>query len=365
MPSLSLRLTLLLLLLAVLLPAPAAGQRLPLHPGGVGMRLEDDAALPRVDRLVPDGPAARAGVRPGERVAAVGGRSVAGLGAAAVEDLLAGSVGEAVEVTLHAPEGARTLRLVREDVFAPTGGYTGTVAGTYFVVHHRPDGASRRAAERIAARAEQVAERGLRGGAAEGRRFHLYLVGPDGASTSTRRARGDLLPWWAGWAYPGPMDDERSFGIPLAYLRFGEPGRRVAERLGGRLGWGLPADELHRAAVREMLGADLAADASPASLSRLTPGIPAAGASLRAYVRDRFGDRRLGELWRSDAPFDSAVGRALGVSERELLADWSSKVYGLGPDPQAGPGTGSFAVGLGYGALALLFGVRMAKRKEV
>ena len=343
----------------------AAAQRPPLHPGAPGMRLEDDPGGVRVDRLVPDGPAARAGVREGDRIVAVGRRPAAGLGAAAVEAMLAGRAGEAVEVTLAGPEGTRALRLAREDVFAPSAGYTETVEGRYFVVHHRPAGAERRAAERIARRAERVAERDLRGAEVEGRRFHLYVVGSGALLSATRRARAEMLPWWAGWTYTGPLDDERAFGIPLAYLRFGPPGRGVAERLGERAGWDAPPDELHRRAVKEMLGADLSPATPAATLARVTPGIPAAGASLRAYLRDRFGDRRFGELWRAPERFDSAAARTLGVPERELLADWSSKVYALGPDPEAGPDIGSLALGLGYGALVLLVGVRVAGRKEV
>lgn len=356
---------LLALLAAAFSPCAVEAQEVLSRPGSVGVRLEDDAGGPRVDALVPDGPAARAGVRPGERLLSVDGRAAAGRGATVAEALLAGPAGTPVEVMLAGMDGVRRLRLVREDVFAPAAGYTETIAGKYFVVHHRRTGSDRAAARRVARRAERVAERELRGIDTGGRRFHAYVVGPEGISTISRRARNELLPGWVGWAYIGPIDDEVSFGVALAYLRFGEGGRRVAERLGGRHGWGIPADPLHRAAVREIMGTSLPPSPSPAALSRATAGNAAVGASLRAYLRDRFGDRRFAALWTSPLPFDSAAARTLGVSERELLADWSGKVYALGPDPDAGPGLGSFAVGAGYAALLLLLGAVVARRKEV
>lgn len=151
----------------------------------------------------------------------------------------------------------------------------------------------------------------------------------------------------------------------MAYLRFGEPGRAVADRLGGRAGWGVPDDEMHRAAVRELMSAGLTAASSPEELGRVIPGISTAGASLRAYLRERVGDRRFAALWRSRDPFDVAVARSLGLSEREVLADWSAKIHGLGPDDDAGPGMEGMAVGLGWGVVMLLLGMRVARRKEV
>lgn len=351
-------------MLLALAPHGAAAQSAVARPASVGVRLVADGAGPRVERVLAGGPAARGGIRPGDRVVAVDGRPAAGLTPGAAEALLTGAPGDTVRLAVVSTAGAaREVRLPREDVFAPGAGYTQAVRDGAFVLHHRPGG--RRAARALAARARTAAERELGETGTGGRQVHLYLLEPGNALSETVRGRGDLLPWWAGWVMVEPMRPERTFGSEVAYLRFGEPGRAVADRLGGRAGWGVPADDLHRAAVRELMSAGVTAASSPEELGRVVPGISTAGASLRAYLRERVGDRRFAALWGSPEPFDVAVSRSLGLSEREVLADWSAKVFGLGPDDDAGPGVAGMAVGLGWGALLLLLGMRIARRKEV
>lgn len=352
--------------LLALAPHGAGAQDVAARPASVGVRLVADGDGPRVERVLAGGPAARGGIRPGDRVVAVDGRPAGGLTPGAAEALLTGAPGDTVRLTvLSAGRAARVIPLPREDVFAPGAGYTEAVRDGAFVLHHRPGVVARRAARALAARARGAAERELGEAGMGGRRVHLYLLEPGTATSETTRGRGDLLPWWAGWVRVEPMRPERTFGSELAYLRFGEPGRAVADRLGGRMGWGMPADDLHRAAVRELMSAGLTAASSPEELARVGPGISSAGASLRAYLRERVGDRRFAALWGSPEPFDVAVARSLGLSEREVLADWSAKIFGLGPDDAAGPGVAAMAVGLGWGAVLLLLGMRIARRKEV
>jgi hypothetical protein len=135
--------------------------------------------------------------------------------------------------------------------------------------------------------------------------------------------------------------------------------------LAGRRGWSSPSDALHRGAVEAMLAADLPPDAAPDRVLRMVPALPELGASLRAYTRDRFGDERFGELWRSDAPFGPTAQRVLGVSELELVADWHAVVLSLGPDPGAAVLARRVTVAMGWIALLLAWGVWTAARREV
>ncbi len=185
-------------LLAVLLPPAAAAQDAVARPGSVGVRLVAEGG-PRVERVLPGGPAARAGLRPGDRIVAVDGRPAAALTPAAAEALLAGRVGDTVRVTLASAAGERTAALAREDVFAPGAGYVAAVSDGPFTVHHRAGGTARRAAASLASRARRQARRELGEAGTGGRRVHLYLVEPGALLVETVRQRGDLLPWWAGW----------------------------------------------------------------------------------------------------------------------------------------------------------------------
>jgi hypothetical protein len=99
-------------------------------------------------------------------------------------------------------------------------------------------------------------------------------------------------------------------------------------------------------------------------LARISPDLVGISASVRAYIRERWGDRRFTAIWRSELPFADAVRTELGVEERELFADWREKIYSLGPRRDAGPGFGTFVVALGWGVVILLAGVWVARGKE-
>jgi carboxyl-terminal processing protease len=85
---------------------------------GIGLWLERDAAgALRVLSVQPDSPAARAGVRHGDRIIAVQGQSVTGEAVATVTDRLRGRAGTDVELTLASSSGSvRELRLRRAAV---------------------------------------------------------------------------------------------------------------------------------------------------------------------------------------------------------------------------------------------------------
>jgi hypothetical protein len=87
--------------------------------------------------------------------------------------------------------------------------------------------------------------------------------------------------------------------------------------------------------------------------------------SLRHYAIDRYGIERFRRLWTSDLTFNDAVRRELGVSAEEFLRGWETYVRTLGPDPEAPLAPGAVAGTLAWGALALLFGARVARTREV
>ena len=353
---------LLVLLLAVLAlrPAPAAAQA---RPGSLGLRLGNDLPTPTVRFVLAGSPAALAGVRFGDRVLAVDGRPVQGMTARQVERRVEGPVGSPVQLTVSGAEGTRTLRAVRADLFAPGPGYTAAVRTEHFVVHHRADGGSRRFARRLARHAEARARRELRGVDTQGRRAHLFVVPAVFAGGEVKLRQEGLVPWWGAWVEALPGQGEH-LASTLAYLRYGEPGVAASERLGGKLLWSQKAADLHRDAVWQMVSMGLAPDTPPEVLARVAPELASVSASLREYVRERWGERRFASLWRSDLPFPEAVRRELGVEERELMADWRDEVYTLGPRRDAGPGFDTFLVALGWGVVVLLAGVWVARGKE-
>lgn len=351
------------LALLALLPAVAFAQGAD-RPAGIGVQLERTGAAIRIRSLLPDGPAARAGMRAGDRILAVDGRPVQGESLRRVEALLVGALEDSVVLAVASDDTVQALRVARDDVFAPSAGYTEAVVTPYLVVHHRPGRASRVFAERMARRGTAIAAEELRGVDTGGRRAHLYVLEGFMGAQDVRRRRLEMLPAWAQWMDAGPFKQEAMRAV-TAYPRFGEPGKGAAEMLAGRRGWSSPSDELHRAAVEAMLAADLPADAAPDRLLRMVPALPELGASLRAYTRDRFGDQRFGELWRSDAPFGPSAQRVLGVTETELVADWRAAVLSLGPDPGAAPPARRLVVAMGWIALLLAWGMWTAARREV
>jgi hypothetical protein len=353
-------LAILLALLAVR-PAPAAAQVGDVRPWSIGVQMGNERPVPAVRLMVTGGPAVLAGLRVGDYVLAVDGRPTDGRTGRQVERMMDGPAGRPVELRVGGAEGVRTLRIPRADVYAPGPGFTQVVRTEHFVVHHRPDGGSRRYARRLARRAEAMVRDELRGADTQGRRAHLFVVPP--MAENDRWRREALLPFWGAWVDALPGQSE-SVAPTLAYLRYGEPGLAAQERFGGKAMWAAPQSEVHRYAVRELVTMGMRPDAAPEVLARIVPELTGGNASLRLYVRERWGERRFAAFWRSELPFPEAVRRQLGVEERELFADWRDEIYSLGPRRDAGPGLDTVLVALGWGVVIMAVGVWVARGKE-
>ena len=87
---------------------------------GVGMEVSQARQGLRVTRVFPGAPAARGGIRPGDLVVAVGGRSLAGLSADVSSGLIRGRPGTPVTLTVQTAGKRRTVRLLRAKVNAPS-----------------------------------------------------------------------------------------------------------------------------------------------------------------------------------------------------------------------------------------------------
>jgi carboxyl-terminal processing protease len=81
--------------------------------GDAGLRLSDREDGMMVEDVMPGSPAARLGLKPGDRISAVGGRDVSGMGTVAAAMLLRGPIGSTIEIALAGPTGARTVSLQR------------------------------------------------------------------------------------------------------------------------------------------------------------------------------------------------------------------------------------------------------------
>ncbi|HEX2206378.1 MAG TPA: PDZ domain-containing protein [Longimicrobium sp.] len=355
--------TLVLVLLAARAASAQAQPRGEALPGTIGVRLGNERPSPAVRLVLAGGPAALAGVRPGDRILAVDGRHTEGMSGGRVERLIEGPVGRPVELMVAAPEGTRTVRVPRADLYAPGPGFNHVMRTQHFTIHHRGDGGSRRYARGLARRAEAMARRELRGADTQGRRVHLFVVPPLTTEGEVKARQESLLPWWIAWvdAMPGGTESVHS---TLAYLRFGQPGTAAQERMSGKYLWNETPDELHRYAVSTLVTMGMDPASPPEVLARLSPDLAAVSVSMRTYVRERWGDRRFGALWRSELSFPEAVRAELDVDERELFADWRDKIYSLGPRSDAGPGLQTFLVALGWGAVLLAAGVWVARRKQ-
>ena len=87
---------------------------------GVGMQVTQVKAGLRVARTFPGSPAAAAGIKPGDQIVAVNGRSIAGAPSALTTNLIRGRPGTSVLLTIQSAGKRRTERVKRAQVDAPS-----------------------------------------------------------------------------------------------------------------------------------------------------------------------------------------------------------------------------------------------------
>ena len=90
----------------------------PLSVGVIGLSLDqrslgEDESVLLVDRTVPEGPAALADIRPGDRILEVDGESTRGMAISEAARLIRGPADSAVELRIDSPRGSRLITLVR------------------------------------------------------------------------------------------------------------------------------------------------------------------------------------------------------------------------------------------------------------
>ena len=100
-------------------PCPAPGAKAPSNGIGIiGMSLDQHpgaTGTPElfVDRVVPDGPAARAGVRPGDRIYRIQGTSTGGMSVAEAARQLRGPTGATVALQVGSSDRPRDVTITR------------------------------------------------------------------------------------------------------------------------------------------------------------------------------------------------------------------------------------------------------------
>ena len=88
---------------------------------GLGIELKTEPVGLLIVNTIPDGPAAQGGIKRGERIVAVDGKSIHDTSADTLADLLRGVEGSVVEVLVHdTQDQPRTLRLTRRRVEVPS-----------------------------------------------------------------------------------------------------------------------------------------------------------------------------------------------------------------------------------------------------
>jgi carboxyl-terminal processing protease len=89
---------------------------------GIGTEVVPDKRGLRVTRVFPDTPAAKAGIKVGDRIVAVGGTSIAGKSAQETTSLIRGRPGTFVQITVVSvkPPARRDLRVARAQVSTPS-----------------------------------------------------------------------------------------------------------------------------------------------------------------------------------------------------------------------------------------------------
>ncbi len=89
--------------------------------GGIGAVVSYDApsGRARIERVLPDGPALAAGLRDGDAVVAIDGRSVADIGGARLRDALRGRIGSTVRLEVARGDERRSLTVVRAKLRDP------------------------------------------------------------------------------------------------------------------------------------------------------------------------------------------------------------------------------------------------------
>jgi carboxyl-terminal processing protease len=146
-------------------PRAARAQRAALEGfSGIGITLDAVADGFSVGAVLPQGPAARAGIAPGDRIVAIDGRRTAGHSRAEIVGWLRGPLASIVALTISHPSGARERRfLIRRALVVPP---TVTESERGGIVIFRITGFSRDTAQKLAAglqRAERMSGRGLQG----------------------------------------------------------------------------------------------------------------------------------------------------------------------------------------------------------
>jgi carboxyl-terminal processing protease len=99
---------------------------------GVGVEVSKATEGLQVQRVFDSSPAQRSGLREGEVITAVNGRSLHGVATEAAQKLITGQPGTEVHLTLSDGKGSRTVTVTREVITEPV------VASTVYTVHgHR------------------------------------------------------------------------------------------------------------------------------------------------------------------------------------------------------------------------------------